>query len=434
MKNPFSTTPTRRVARYGALALAASLAIGLSACSSGSNSGSTVPLTDKQTLSVVGFEGSEQEPANIKEINAAFEKKYPNIKLDYKFVAPTEFNAYNNTRLAAGTAADVIMTQGDSVQIYAPQGYFSDLSDQPWVKRMIPAVKATSQSEGKTYAFVQQNIPIGLYANLDLLKSVGINEVPTTWNDLVADLKTLKAAGKNGLQAANLNGWGAEHLIQFIAINTIDTLTWTEQYRTGDAHFNPTWVAAFDRARSLLNDGYLDGKTLNGVDEFSTATDQFASGQWAFTIDGAWNLTHYKETAKFGFTLNPFPGGDDADHPYIETYIGSGWAVNAASKRQDAAKAYVAWMTDPEQDTGYLTAQACFSTLKDVPSPAVAEAAPSKEAYEKGDTAPMPDNALFIPDAFTQLRKVVQSMYNDPSQTGEQLADQADKTIIPIEK
>jgi raffinose/stachyose/melibiose transport system substrate-binding protein len=434
MSKLFTSRAHRRAARYGALAVSAALAVGLTACSNTGGDSKLIPASAKQTLSVVGFEGSEQEPAHIKEINAAFEEKYPNIKLDYKFVAPTEFNAYNNTRLAAGTAADVIMTQGDSVQIYAPQGYFSDLSDQPWVDRMIPAVKATSQSEGKTYAFVQQNIPIGIYANLDLLKSVGINAVPTTWDELVADLKTLKAAGKNGLQAANLNGWGAEHLIQFIAINTIDTLTWTEQYRTGDAHFNPTWVDAFDRARSLLNDGYLDGKTLNGVDEFSTATDQFASGQWAFTIDGAWNLTHYKETAQFKFSLNPFPGGDDADHPVIETYIGSGWAVNAASERQEAAKLYVAWMTDPEQDTGYLTAQACFSTLLDVPSPAVAEAAPAKDAYEKGDTAPMPDNALFIPDAFTQLRKVVQSMYNDPSQTGKQLADEADKTIIPIEK
>ena len=173
---------------------AAILALAFAACSTGGGgsspaaSNASAGTTEQVTLHVVGFEGGGTELASIPDINADFEKAYPDIKLDYQYVSNTEYDQYNNTRLAAGTAADVLMTNPTRVQQWVKQGYLEDLSSQPWVSNILPNVAPFGQIDGKTYAFTQQNIPIGFYANLDILKKAGISEVPQTWPDLLSDL------------------------------------------------------------------------------------------------------------------------------------------------------------------------------------------------------------------------------------------------------
>jgi raffinose/stachyose/melibiose transport system substrate-binding protein len=383
------------------------------------------------TLKVVGYEGNDQEPADIAQINSAFEAKYPGVKIDYKYVANANYPVYLNTRFAAGSAEDVVMTDETDLQNWATQGYLQDLGDQPWVSRLAAPVIPATQVNGKTYSFVQQNIPIGMFANLDLLSKAGITAVPRTFADLVADLKTLKAKGLGGLQVPNKVGWGSEHLIQFIGINQMDTNKFDAGYIAGTDSYAKSWTQSLDMAKSLVADGFIDGKAMNGTDEFSTAQDEFAAGKYAFTVDGAWNLSKYKKDAKFKFTMNAFPGGSDAAGLKAETYLGSGWAINAKTKNLDAAKAYVDWMTQKDQLTGYLTAESAFSTIKDVPSPSVAESAPIKAAYDAGNWAYMPDEGLEfkIPNAHLALQKTGQKFFNDPSLSSASLAKAIDTGV-----
>lgn len=408
-----------------ATAVAAAVTLGMAACSS---SAPATTSDGKTVLTIVGFEGGGNEIADIPAINAAFEKAHPNIKINYQYVANTEFDAYNNTRLAAGTAADVLMVNKSRLITWQQQGFLADLSDQPWVKRMMPSLSPYTQVGGKTYDFVQQNIPIGLYANMDVLKQAGINQVPQTWPELISDLQTLKASNLGGLEIPNLKGWNSEQVALALAANLIDP-TWGSGYDSGKSTWAASWAPVIDHLKQLLTSGLVDGKTMNGIDPFSQGVSQFAAGKYAFYVDGAWDLSHYQQTAKFNFTLNPFPGGPAGSKPKTFTFIGSGWSVNAASKQQVAAKEYVDFMSQPQQDSAYLAAESCFTTLTDVPSPQVSQAAPVSAAFAAGDTSPSQVEVPNFPNSEDKFTAQLNALFNDPTMDSQSLLAQLDQQI-----
>jgi ABC-type sugar transport system, periplasmic component len=401
------------------------VALVLAGCSS---AGTSSRGSGKVTLTVVGFEGGGTELADIPQINADFHKKYPNITIDYKYVANGEYDQYNNTRLAAGTAADVLMTNATRVQQWQKQGYLADLSTQSWVKQILPNVAPFGQIDGKTYAFTQQNIPIGLYANLDILKKAGIAEVPQTWPDFLAALQKLKAAGQPGLLLADQGGWTSEQLTLALAANLLEP-TWGPGYDTAASNWNPTYTPVFDHIKQLLTSGGVNGKLMNGIEPFNTGNADFAAGKWAFTIMGAWELQSFQQNAKFDFSFNPFPGGDTGSQPNGVTFVGSGWGVNAASAHKDAAEKYVAFLADPANDSRYLAAENSFTTLKDVPSPTMPKATAYVGAFNAGHSQVSPIEYLHYPTYEQEFWKVGTSLFNDPSQSTTSLLRQLDSTI-----
>jgi raffinose/stachyose/melibiose transport system substrate-binding protein len=404
------------------VAVAAAMSLGLAGCSTAASPSKHV------TLNVVGFEGESTEVADIPTINKAFEKQYPNITLNYKYVSNAEYDQYNNTRLASGTAADVLMTNPTRVQQWVKQGYLADLSNQSWVKNVLPNVAPFGEINGKTYAFTQQNIPIGLYANLDILKSAGINSVPQTWPDFIAALQKLKSAGKPGLLLANQTGWTSEQISMALAASLVPD-NWGPNYDKGGSTWNPAFSPVFDHIKQLLTTGLVDGKLMNGIEPFNVGNSQFIAGNWAFTVMGAWELQAIKSGAKFNFSLNPMPGGGAGTKPKSFTFVGSGWGVNAASPNKTAAEEYVAFMTQPKNDGGYLAAENSFSTLKNVPSPTMPNATAFVQAFNDGRTTPSPIEFIQFPSYEQKFWNVGTSLFNDPTQSNSSLLTTLDKTI-----
>jgi raffinose/stachyose/melibiose transport system substrate-binding protein len=402
------------------------VSIGLAGCSASSDVASSAH--QHVTLSVVGFEGESTERADIPTLNKEFEKKYPNITLDYKYVSNTEYDQYNNTRLASGTAADVLMTNPTRVIEWVKQGYLQNLSNQPWVSKILPNVAPFGQVDGKTYAFTQQNIPVGMYANLDILKKAGIDQVPQTWPEFIAALQKLKADGLPGLLLANQTGWTSEQISMALAASLVKN-NWGPDYDKGSSTWYPAFSPVFDRLKQLLTDGLVNGKLMNGIEPFNVGNSQFIDGKWAFTIMGAWELQTIQQQAKFNFSLNPVPGGGAGTKPKSFTFVGSGWGVNAASPHKTAAEEYVAFMAQPKNDEGYLKAENSFTTLSNVPSPTMPKAAAFVQAFKDGRTTPSPIEFIAFPNSEQEFWNVGTSLFNNPDQSNESLLTTLDQTI-----
>jgi raffinose/stachyose/melibiose transport system substrate-binding protein len=414
-----------------ALAVATVVGLGLTGCSGpGSKSGavSQSGSGDKFTLAVAGFEGGGAEIACIPQINTDFQKKYPNVTLDYKYVGQAQFDTYLNPRFAAGNAPDVIMTNPVRTQQWQKQGFLAELSDQAWVQNIYPNVAIFGQVGGKTYTLPQQNIPLGLYANLDILKAAGINSVPQTWPEFLDALKTLKTKNQPGLLLANQGGWTSQQLTMELGVNQIDP-NWGPNYDTGNSKWNPTWSPVLDQIKTLLTTGLVDGKQMNGIEPFNIGNGVFIAGKWAFTVMGAWELQHIAQTAKFNFSLNPFPGGAAGSKPVGLTFVGSGWGVNAASKHQQAAKDYVAFMADPINDGCYLKAENSFSTLKNVPSPTMPNATSFVAAFNDGRSHPAPIEYIKFPTYEPEFWKVGSSLFDNPTASNASLLTRLDQNI-----
>lgn len=403
-------------------------ALVMSGCSdaTGAASGGTGTQT---VLSVVGWKGAGTNVADMPALNSAFEKANPGIKLDYKYVDNANYETYNNPRFAGGSAADVIMLDRPKMLNWQKQGYLMDLSDQPWVKRLEPALAPFNQVAGKTYQLNCESIPIGLYANLDLLKANGISSVPTTWPDFLAALNVLKAKGVNGLIMPNKGGWAGTQLALLLAANHIPA-DWPAQYDAGKTKFQD-WAPVIDSYKALFGAKLVDPQLSLGLDANVDGTPQFVAGKWAFMVQGAWALNSLAQDTKFAFTLNPFPGGPAGSQPKAFVFIGTGWGINAKAKSAAAAKKYIDFMSQPANAKVYLAAESAFSTLTDVSSPAVPQAAPMAAAQKAGNLVPSASESLNATDGEAKISDGLVALFQKPTSSTQSVLDLLSSTVTP---
>jgi len=392
-------------------AVTAVTALSLTACGS---TKSPAPGASATTLTVVRWKGEGTNVADMPALNAAFTKAHPEITLDFKYVDNPNYDVYNNPRLAAGTAADVIMLDRGKMNEWASQGFLADLSDQPWVKRMLPDLAPFNQYQGKTYQFNAENIPIGLYVNPDLLQKAGVTSVPKTWPEFLTALAALKAKGIGGFIVPNKGGWIGIQLGLLLAAQHVDP-GWPAAYDAGSATFDPSWSPVVDKIKQLFSSGAVDPQLSLGLDPNVDGIPQFEAGKWAFMIQGAWALDSVSKASSFKVTLNAFPGGDAGSNPKAFNFVGVGWGVNAKAKNKTAALEYVDFMTQAANATAFLKAESAFTTLSDVPSPTLDASAPIAAAMAAGDIVPSYSEELNAPDAEKGISQGIENVFVNPT-------------------
>lgn len=190
----------------------AAMAMSLAACGGGSSDSSADGTV---TIRVQAWKGGGAEPANVAEINKAFEKANPKIKVDFEYITANDtYTQKLQPELLGGKAGDVIMVDTDRMKKWGASGYLADLSGESWASRIAPDAKPFAQSDGKTLAMPMELIGIGMYANMDLLKKAGITEVPADWPTFLADLAKLKKAGIDPISLPDKGAWTGASVFQ----------------------------------------------------------------------------------------------------------------------------------------------------------------------------------------------------------------------------
>ena len=376
------------------------------------------------TLRVSAWKGGGTEIANVPELHDKFEAENPDIKIQFEFNGRGDHETVNNTQLAAGEAADVIMVDEGLMHRWASEGLLEDLSGESWVGNILPEVARFTQVDGKTYQFPQELVPIGLFTNNDLLAQAGINELPQTWDEFVASLETLEAAGISGLL---LNGaeWGGYQLLALSAAGTVyrDNPDWSQDYKDGSASFNPDWTPAFGRLQELLQAGLVDGQLMaSGLPD-----SLFVDGEYAYLVNGAWmygGLTN----AGLDFNFMPLPS-DSAPHGFI--FVGTGLAANAASEHKDAARRYIEFWSQPDNLVRFTEGENALTTISNGETAFAAESAPWADAVAEGNWTFAPPQSLSPPNQEGEFYPTVGMLYQDPGMDTGELMDILDSVITP---
>ncbi|WP_406175749.1 extracellular solute-binding protein [Streptomyces sp. NBC_00996] len=213
----------------------------------------------------------------------------------------------NKTLLAAqqGNSPDVLIVDNPVVSTLAEAGVLTTTADNKLdTSKVDPNLLAAGQSGGKTYGTPIGANTLALYYNKKVLKAAGVDIASVKdWNSLTAALAKVKKAGKKG--------------ITFSAIGTEE----------GSFQFLPWFWGAgaklteLDSARAVsaltlwkdwLKNGYAPNSVLNNTQ--TTSWQEFASGDYAFSENGTWQLANAKK-AGFDYGVLPIPaatGGNAA--------------------------------------------------------------------------------------------------------------------------
>lgn len=299
--------------------------------------------------------------------------------------------------------------------------------DDFWAKNnldsTIPAgVKAVGMHNGKVYAVPQGVHAVGFFYNKHVMDKAGITAMPKTWDEFLAALDKIKAAGVAPIALGSKNRWPAQYWFDYLLARTAGPEFRTDLMAGKAPYTDPKVAAALDLWKGLIDKGYFF-KDANAYD-WNEAADQVAKGEAAMTLMGTW-ITGYWDG-------NGLKAGEDYDvftFPIIDAKIADvavgtidGWDIPAGTKNADCAQKLILWMLKPDNQAAWAKGQGCLAAVNNVPADTYTSVqkkvvdylavAPLLSGYDLATTPPMAEGGL---NMFAQ-------MMNDPSKSAEYLA------------
>jgi multiple sugar transport system substrate-binding protein len=350
-------------------AAASALALTAAACSSAGGATSD-PGTGAVTLTVWSYYSGPQQLEALKQQDQLFEKAHPNVTVDQVQVAGSELDPKLLAAAAAKTGPDVFL---DNVVVDFPElvaaGALYPLT-QDWNsypgRSQYPAA-GIWKSKGQIYNIMSYSNLLGLYYNKSILDQYHL-PVPTTMTQLESDMAVVTKAGKYGAMAAA----GSP--------TTDGAWTWypilldrnVSYCNTTAANMTPMFQTAADWTAS----GYLPkaAATWNQSDSWT----QFSSGNFAFGINGNWNLGDAK-SLKFQWGTTQLPGGPDGSHVFPG---GEGLSISPFSAHKQLAWEYLetAWLSQQANEVDF-TDSGQIPTRADVATSAAVKADTNAAAF-----------------------------------------------------
>lgn len=319
---------------------------------------------DNVTLKVSGFK-SGSELGAIPELNEKFMSENPSIKVVYEGMPGGQFKDFIKTRFAAGDASDVILMHPglSDVISYGSAGYLMDLAGEPWIANFTAAsLKATSQ-EGKVYAIPNDMNVMGVYYNKEIFEKLSL-ATPTNWDEFVAAAEAIKQSGTLPIAIGNNDGWMTLAALYTVAPALVygPSPDFDANLNAGTATFSGAWDDTVNKWFSLNDKSYLTEKST-GV-SLDQAQQAFATGKAAMYIDGSWSLAGIKKTnpdLKLGmFAMPANAAGQDV---IASAAVGTTFAINKDTKVADAAKKYLEFWSQAENQKVWAKSQQGFMTI-----------------------------------------------------------------------
>ena len=331
-------------------------------------------------------------PDSIKELNAAFEKENPSIKLNFEIVPDPQYGTAINARLAGGDAPDVFGGHArQEMTIWQKAGYIEDLSGEPWVASLNAASKKLATIGGKVYQFPVGGDGLGFMVNLDLLAKANV-KIPTTLPELRAAMTKLQAANIRPLVVGFKDSWSSLVWSSMIAANSIYRVDDEADANliAGKTKINSAaWRGVLKSMRDLQ--GFYDMKIALGLGGYDEVKNEFLAGRVAFIPFGSWIIPEFKKSnPNLKFALIPYPGNPTGTKSWASSIANASIMVSASSKNKDAAKKYVAFLARPENYKKYASSANLISSLKTVKSDLASEMDPIVDAITEGRSATFP--------------------------------------------
>ncbi|MCL6460066.1 MAG: extracellular solute-binding protein, partial [Gorillibacterium sp.] len=185
-----------------------------------------------------------------------------------------------------------------------------------------------------------------VYYNKDLFAQAGIANTPTTFDELLADVKTLKAKGITPLAIGEKDSWTGSFLFMNVLLRTNGGPGFlTDILNEKKTFADPAFVEAVDAFQALVQAGaFPDGAT--SIDA-NAGGNIFKSGKAAMWVIGSWETGAVDASSvagKVGAFQFPTVNGKGDPNEFMLA-PGSGFAVSANSPHLQETKDFLNFFT-----------------------------------------------------------------------------------------
>lgn len=374
----------RRTLGVSAAALLTTSGIVTGCGSAGNNATNPNASQSHVTLTMWQQWGGGHEEQALKDIISEYEKLHPNVTIKEM---PVTDNSKILTAISGGNPPDII-DLGSSATIgeWASKGALTDLT--PFIKNdksfnsnaFVPASWYPVKYQSGIYGLPFMNFNVGLLYNKKLFAEAGIQNPPTTLEELTQDAFKLTKQDSSGkiTQMGFLPDYPGQTNGQVVSIEDFGWLfggQWFDTAANKATANDPanikalTWESQFYSKYGAQNVANFE----KSAGAYLTAQDLFESGKLAMVYDGPWALAYVEQNVPSmanDIGVEPFPApaanSSATGTSFIDT---NAQVIPAGSKNAQAAFDFIAWETsNPQVTSKFATLVNNLPQLKHVPN------------------------------------------------------------------
>lgn len=277
---------------------------------------------------------------------------HPNVNIEITVLENEAFKTKLTTVMQSGEPPDIFQSWGGGVMNeYANAGLLKDITADldadggAWRNTFAPGALGVYSYKGKNYGVPWDMGMIGFWYNKALFKQAGIENPPTTWTELLEDVKKLKAAGITPIALGEGDKWPGMHMWAYLVTRLGGKANFEGALLRTGSFTDAPFVEAGNKLNELIalepfQDGFL-GAT------YGDEATAMGNGKAAMELMGQWAPAVEKDnsTDKKGIGDNlgwfPFPmveGGKGDPNDAVGGGNGFGIGKNASPEAIDFVK------------------------------------------------------------------------------------------------
>lgn len=391
----FPRSRARTLAVLGAVGITAGA---LAGCTGGDGGG------DATTITVTSnFTAGEANGDYFAKVAADFEKE-SGIHVDIQEVPNDDIADTFEAASLAGEETDVVILNltPDSSDWY-PNGLTVGVDQylDDWGLRDVfqPSALDYWNQNGAINGFPLQGFNWPVWYNMDLFHQAGIDDVPATFDELVADSKKLRAAG---IQPFDMGGasWPVQNFITWMGQQYLSPEDAQDIFANGGWCANPDAVKGLDLFAQMRDDGVFQDDA-EGYDDTAQNTMYF-SGQAAMAPLGSWNYASSDLSADLAnaTVLAGFPTVDGGTYDKPTAFQGHGtgfWITQNGAAKEDAMKQFFQYLYSQPVLAGWVSEA---NQILSVTPEAIGDATADAPLVVKGNEFTSDVDFMVLPDGY----------------------------------
>lgn len=283
---------------------------------------------------------------------------HPNVTIEITVLENEAFKTKMTTVMQSGEPPDIFQSWGGGVMNeYAKAGLLKDITPDldanggAWRNTFAPGALGVYAYKDRNYGVPWDMGMIGWWYNKELFAKAGIQAPPTTWTELLEDVKKLKAAGITPIAVGMGDKWPGMHMWAYLVTRLGGKANFEGALLRTGSFTDPPFVEAGKKLQELIalepfQDGFLgatygDEATLMGNGKAAMEL----MGQWAPAVQKDNSTDKQGIGDKLGWFPFPMVEGGKGD-PDDAVGGGNGFAIgkNASPEAID----FVKYLTRPE--------------------------------------------------------------------------------------
>jgi raffinose/stachyose/melibiose transport system substrate-binding protein len=351
----------------------------------------------------------EPGKSDFQAIADAYTAAHPNVKINITVLENEAFKTKLATSIQSGQIPDLFHSWGGGIMAaQADAGALKDITADiaSWKDTINAGALSIYAYKGVQYGVPWDMGMIGVWYNKKLFNQAGISAAPATWDDFLADVGKLKAAGITPLAIAGKDKWPSMHLWTYLTLRIGGGDAMAQMVQTGNWNTDACTKAGA-QVQALNNlQPYQAGYAAADYNSEAAAVGNGKAamelmGQWAPSVEKDQSANKQGLGADLGWF--PFPtvaGGAGAATDGVGGGNGIAVGKNASPEAIDFLKFFLSKDNQNKLNTdnvGLSTVAGTESTVKDPNLQAVLAgrgAATFMQLYLDQATSPAMGNAI----------------------------------------